>query len=117
MGFAIPIETAISYAEKYISGEEIIRPYLGISMYDVTNKKDGISGVYVQIVEKDSAAYKAGIKPGDVIVEINGVTIESGAYLRHELYKYNIGDEITISYYRNDKKETTKVKLDSNQKS
>lgn len=117
MGFAIPIETAISYAEKYISGEEIIRPYLGISMYDVTNKRDGISGVYVQIVEKDSAAYKAGIKPGDVIVEINGVTIESGAYLRHELYKYNIGDEITISYYRNDKKETTKVKLDSNQKS
>ena len=113
MGFAIPIETAITYAEKYISGEEIIRPYLGISMYDVTNRKDGISGVYVQIVEKDSAAYKAGIKPGDVIVEINGVTIESGAYLRHELYKYNLGDEITISYYRNDKKETTKVKLES----
>ena len=111
MGFAIPIETAISYADKYVNGEEVIRPYLGVAMYDVINKKANITGVYIQSVEKDSPAEKAGLKTGDVIVEINGTAVETGAYLKHELYKYNVGDEITITYYRNGKKETTKVVL------
>lgn len=111
MGFAIPIETAISYADKYVNGEEVIRPYLGVAMYDVINKKANITGVYIQSVEKNSPAEKAGLKIGDVIVEINGTAVETGAYLKHELYKYNVGDEITITYYRNSKKETTKVVL------
>ena len=45
MGFAIPIETAIEYANKFINKEAIIRPYLGISMYDASStilKKDGV---------------------------------------------------------------------------
>ena len=111
MGFAIPIETAISYADKYVNGEEVIRPYLGVAMYDVINKKANITGVYIQSVEKDSPAEKAGLKTGDVIVEINGTAVETGAYLKHELYKHNVGDEITVTYYRNSKKETTKVVL------
>lgn len=37
MGFAIPIETAIEYANKFIHKEAIIRPYLGISMYDASS--------------------------------------------------------------------------------
>ena len=111
MGFAIPIETAISYADKYVNGEEVIRPYLGVAMYDVINKKANITGVYIQSVEKNSPAEKAGLKIGDVIVEINGTAVETGAYLKHELYKYNVGDEITVTYYRNSKKETTKVVL------
>ena len=97
MGFAIPIETAISYADKYVNGEEVIRPYLGVAMYDVINKKANITGVYIQSVEKNSPAEKAGLKIGDVIVEINGTAVETGAYLKHELYKYNVGDEITVT--------------------
>ena len=41
---------------------------------------------YIQSVEKDSPAEKAGLKTGDVIVEINGTAVETGAYLKHELY-------------------------------
>ena len=37
MGFAIPIEKAVEYAEMFISGKTIQRPYLGISMYDLSS--------------------------------------------------------------------------------
>lgn len=117
MGFAIPIETAISYADKYISGEQIIRPYLGISMYDVTNKLTGVSGIYIQTVEENSPAQKAGLKSGDVIIEFNGVKVETSAYLKHELYKYNVGDEVTVKFYRDNKEKTTKIILGSYQNS
>lgn len=115
MGFAIPIEVAISYADKYIDGEDITRPYLGISMYDVTNRYDSTSkGIYIESVESGSPADKAGLQKGDVIIEINNVKVESSAYLKYELYKHSPGDEITIKYNRDGKEYTTKVKLGSN---
>lgn len=115
MGFAIPIEVAISYADRYIGGESITRPYLGITMYDVTNRYDSTSkGIYIESVESESPADKAGLKKGDVITEINNVKVESSAYLRYELYKYSPGDEITVKYTRDGSDKTTKIKLGSN---
>lgn len=114
MGFAIPIETAISYADKYINGEEIVRPYLGISMYDVTNRYNGTeAGVYIQSVEANSPAAKAGLQKGDVITAIGDTKVKSSAYLKYELYKHEVGEEVTITYTRDDKEKTTKITLGS----
>ena len=111
MGFAIPIEVAIEYAEQYISGEVIKRPYLGVSMYERTNMYDSKIDIYVQSVEKNSPAEKAGLKSGDIIIAINDIEVSSVAYLKYELYKYNIGEVITIKVKRNNQEVDLKVTL------
>ena len=123
MGFAIPIETAISYAEKFISGEEITQPYLGVSMLNIAEAyyyKDFANyvkdtevqdGVVLAEIEKDSAADKAGLKTGDIVVGLNDDEVTSVAYLRYYLYKHNAGDTITIKYYRNNELKEVSVKL------
>lgn len=114
MGFAIPIETATLYAEKFINNEPITRPYLGISMYDLKNSYYGTStGIYIESVESKSPADQAGLKRGDIITKINNVTVETSSYLKYELYKYDIGDTIEVTYIRDKKENTVKLKLGS----
>lgn len=119
MGFAIPIETAIKYANKYIEGNTIDRPYLGIAMYNVSDLRIntlGIDtkltdGVYIYSVEENSPAAKAGLQKGDIIVGIDDQKVINSAYLKYLLYEYNINDEVKIKYYRNNKEYETTVKL------
>lgn len=114
MGFAIPIETATDYADKFINGEAIVRPYLGISMYDMNSGMMGnTNGVYVAAVEKGSPAADAGLQKGDIITKIGDVSVDSSSYLKYELYKYDIGDKVTFTYTRNNKESTTTITLGS----
>ncbi len=116
MGFAIPIEDAILYANRFESGETIERPYLGVSMYNLSDIYMQVdapvsSGVYIESVEKGSPADSAGLKSGDIIVKLDDEDITSLAYLKYQLYKHNVGDTITISYYRGNDLKTTEVNL------
>lgn len=122
MGFAIPIEDAMSHIENLESGKAIVRPMLGISMLNVTDTyslyRNSImvdsnitSGVVVVEITDNSGASGSDLKKGDVITKINNDKITNVAYLRYELYKYNAGDTITITYIRDGKEKTTKIKL------
>ncbi len=121
MGFAIPIEYAMSHIDSLEKGEKIEWPVLGINMIDVSSNSryrnpyriaDGIEeGVIVVSLVKGSAAASSDLEEGDVIVAINGEKVSSSAYLRYELYKYKVGDEIEITYNRDGKERKTKVKL------
>lgn len=124
MGFAIPIELVKTISEKLEKGEKIERPVLGVSMSDVDNTyllyRNGIilddnidKGVVVVEVYKDTPAKKAGLQSGDVILAINNTDIDDVAYFRAELYKYNVGDTVTIKYLRNNKISDVKVKLEA----
>ena len=114
MGFAIPIEVALEYADNFISGKTIIRPYLGVSMYDLSSSIFSTeTGIYLRAVESGSPADKAGLKEGDVIIAINDKEVSTSAYLKYELYKHNVGDEVTIKYKRDNKEYTTTVTLGS----
>ena len=123
MGFAIPIEDALYYAETIEKGETVKRPYIGISMLDLTNSyylwqakitvPDGVeNGVAVIEVVSGSPADKAGIQKGDIITKIEKDEISSVAKLRYELYKHSPGDKITITYNRNGKELKTEVTLE-----
>lgn len=125
MGFAIPIEDAIYYAEILEKGEKISRPYIGIGMLDISNPYSlryyGInidssvtSGVVITEVEKNSPAYKAGLQKGDVIYQINDEDVNSIAEFRYVLYKSRPGDMITLKYYRGADKKSVNVKLVKN---
>ncbi len=118
MGFAIPIEEAIAFANKIINGEDIRRPYIGIGMVDARDQayamQYGISatvGVLVTNVEANSPAAKAGLQSGDVITKINGVDIKGIATLRYELYKNGVGDNISVTYLRNGRTNSTTLTL------
>ena len=122
MGFAIPIEDALIYAEPMEKGEKLVRPYLGIGMCDVTDTQRLFSnqvlidnelkeGVVILEVDEESAAGKAKLKKGDVITHLAGEKISTVAHLRYELYKHKPGEEVEIKYLRNNKEKTTKLKL------
>jgi len=122
IGFAIPIEDAVQFANLIISGEKIKRPLLGIKMVDLTNRytlyEQGItlnteltSGVVVVEVQNGSPAAKAGLKRGDIITKLNNDEVKNLASLRYYLYKQNVGDVITLTFERQEKTQTTKVKL------
>lgn len=121
MGFAIPIEDAIDFANKIINGEDITRPTLGVSMLDISSTglayynisvPDNVTnGVVIMSVSKNSAAEEGGLKKGDVILEIDNVKVTSSTLLKYELYRHNIGDEITLKINRNGFEKTLKIKL------
>ena len=125
MGFAIPINEAKTYATYLEQSKSVSRPYLGVSLIDVNDRYKlyyyGINvdrnineGLVVASVEKNSNIAKAGIEVGDVILKINNDKVTSVSKLRYYLYQYNIGDEVSITYYRNGKDYTVKVVLEGN---
>lgn len=105
MGFAIPIEEAGAYADAIINGEDMSRPSIGISMGEHSN------GVLVQTVHPGSSAEAAGLVRGDIITAINGDKVTNVASLRYKLYKYKVGDKVTVHYLRNGKAGSVVVKL------
>lgn len=125
MGFAIPIEDAINYAEQLMKDGKIVRPFLGVSMGSVTDAYQlfqyGItidnsiqSGVVVVEVQEGTPADKAGLQKGDVILKLEDYDTPSVARLKYYLYKYNVGDKVKITYIRNGKTHTTNATLTKN---
>ena len=122
MGFAIPIEDAIYYAAILENGNSIERPYLGVSILDITDSyylwqnrivvPEGIKkGVAILEVSKASPASRAGLKKGDIVTKISGEEISSAAEFRYQLYKHKVGEKIEITYIRNGKTNTIKARL------
>lgn len=122
MGFAIPIEDAISYANMIVNGEKIKRSYLGLRMVNVSStynfanediKIDSkvISGVAIIEILKDGPCNNTGLKKGDVITKISDYKIKTVAELRYHLYKYKPNDKINIVVNRNGKVMSYKVTL------
>ena len=122
IGFAIPIEDATLYADNIVSGKEIKRAYLGISMGDISSKynllRRGItldnsitSGVVVYEAIKKGPCYDAGIQSGDVIIKIGDYNVKNVAQLRYYLFKYNPNDKIKIDIIRGTETKTFEVVL------
>ncbi len=112
IGFAIPIEDALEFANMIVNKIEIKRAYLGISMGDISTSafnlmRSGISldssitsGVVVFDVASNGPSDKAGIKKGDVIVKIGKTDINNIAELRYNLYKQKPNDKVEITVMR-----------------
>ena len=123
MGFAIPIEDALYYAGIIETGESVKRPYIGISMLDITDSyylwqagiviPEGVEkGAAILEVVSNSPAAKAGLQKGDIIIKLEKEKIQSVAELRYELYKHNPGETIKITYNRNGKEYTAPITLE-----
>ena len=122
MGFAIPIEVAMSQIDKLENGEEIARPVIGVSLYDLDSLPlignsslridDSIeSGVVIDSVENGSDAADAGLQRNDIITKIDGTTVKNAAHLKYLLYKHNIGDSVKLTIVRDGNEKELTLKL------
>ena len=112
MGFAIPIEVAMSQVDKLEKGETIERPLIGVSTYDSVNTfSSELQGIVVGAVQEGSDAEKAGLKIEVIIVKFVGVKVKSSAHLKYLLYKHSLGDEIKVVVKRDGKEKELTLKL------
>ena len=122
LGFAIPSNDAIKIIEQLENNGKVTRPALGIHMVNLTNLStadlqklklpDNVtSGVAVRSVQKNMPA-NGHLQRFDVITKVDDKAISSTTELQSALYSHSIGDSMTVTYYRNGKEETTKIKLD-----
>lgn len=119
--YAIPVNIVNKVVNDIIQYGAVQRAYLGINYADVSDlseeekKSEGIAadatGIYVANLTKDGAAYEAGVRKGDYIKKINGVSIVSGAEMLEQVSRYKPGDKITIVYSRKGKEVTVPVTL------
>jgi len=123
MGFAIPINSVMDVIESIETGKKIVRPYLGVQLVDLTNTfalqyyygitigSDVEFGAVLSYIEANKPADKAGLKVGDVIIEIDGQKVDDVDHFKYLLYKHSVGDIVKVKYYRENKINETTVEL------
>ena len=115
IGFAIPINSTTDITSQLIQYSKVKRPYIGISGINLTEETaktyNLVVGVYVKTVEDFSAAEKAGLKAGDVIVEAEGKKITTMDELNEIKNAHQIGDEINVKVNRNGKEKELTITL------
>ncbi|MEG0372088.1 MAG: trypsin-like peptidase domain-containing protein, partial [Clostridium sp.] len=119
MGFAIPINEVKLVTKELMEAGYIKRPFLGVGtvyLDEETAKMYSIpSGMGVQKVVQGSAAYIAGIIPGDIIVEIDGKKVTGESDLTDIVNKKKVGDTISLKIVKeNSNTKTVNVKLAEN---
>ncbi len=116
IGFAIPINMAKSLLPQLKEGR-IVRGYMGIRIKEVTKElaeSFGInvtSGALVEEVVKNSPAENAGIKEGDIIIEVDGKKIEEAAQLPKIVAMIKPGTTVTVKVLRDKAEQSLKVKI------
>ena len=115
MGFAIPINSTTDITSQLIQYSKVKRPYIGISGMDLTEQtakaNNLVVGIYVKSIDDFSAAEKAGIKIGDVIIEVDGKKITKMDELNEIKNSHKIGDEMKIKVNRDGQEKDLTITL------
>ncbi|TAJ99398.1 MAG: PDZ domain-containing protein, partial [Candidatus Manganitrophaceae bacterium] len=117
VGFAVPSEMAKPVMESLVKNGKVIRGWLGVSIQEMTPKlaeQFGLKeskGVLVSDVLPKSPAERAGIKRGDVLLEIDGKPIEGAAQLRNTVTEAPIGKVIRIKRFSDGKESEVPVTI------
>lgn len=125
IGMAIPINAAKPLIEEVLSGKTVTngtsadsskdsgsvapeaRPRMGVQVKTISASNSGAvaagalpSGAYIDEVEKDSPAEKAGLKADDIVVEVDGNIISTSQEMVNALASKKAGDSVEIKYFR-----------------
>lgn len=119
IGFAVPSEIVASIISAQKSGmfDEfgIIRPWLGVTAQKLSGEiaeslgRDSTLGALISDLHEASPFRKAGLKAGDVVLEVNDHTIRSPEELKFRMTMIPIGEAAELVFYRNGKKQTARV--------
>jgi len=115
VGFAIPIDMAEDVMQQLIDKGQVTRGWLGISFQpvdrDIADKYGLKEPVGALIVLIDDPAKKAGLKPGDLIMEFEGQKIQDGAHLKKIVAAVKPGQTVKMKIIRDGKEKEFKVTL------
>jgi serine protease Do len=106
IGFAVPSNMAKAVMEQLIKEGKVTRGWLGVTIQSVTPELakefglDKSSGAIISEVFKGSPAEKAGLRRGDVLLEVNGKTVKDAASLRNIVAQSKVGSNIKIKIMR-----------------
>lgn len=108
--FAIPVSIVKKAVADIVEFGVVQRAVLGVNIRDIDSeladsKKLGkIEGVFVENVIEGSSADQSGIKPGDVIISINGLNVNSASELQEQIGRFRPNDKIEILVNRDNKR-------------
>ena len=115
IGFAIPSNMVRFVVTSLITKGKVVRGYLGVRISNIDASKAklyGIDhGVLINQVEPNTAASKAGLKAGDIIVAVDGENVKNAGELRDKIAFKGAGSEVNLKVYRNGKYITLKATL------
>ncbi|WP_407271242.1 S1C family serine protease [Radiobacillus sp. PE A8.2] len=124
LGFAIPSNDVSTIINELMENGKVLRPYLGVSLvglnevapYYLRNIADTITdGAIISYVDENSVAATVGLQVEDIIVSINGQSIQNDDEFRKYLYtELSIGDTVTIEFYRANQLQTVEVTMPGN---
>jgi serine protease DegQ len=119
IGFAVPINMARSVMLQLVAYGEVKRGRIGIELEDLTPdiaealSMDAQGGAVVSRVVKGSPAGRAGIKAGDVIIEVDGSPVRNSTDLRNRVGLTPIGQSMRLTILRRSGKSMVDVKIES----
>jgi Do/DeqQ family serine protease len=117
IGFAIPSNMARNVMEQLVASGRVRRGRLGVQIGPVTPEAAeaaGLSearGVLLAAVERGSPAAQAGLREGDIIIAINGITVNDNNTLRNLIAGTRPGSEVTLRYIRGGSERETRARL------
>lgn len=121
ISFAIPIDVALNVKEQLIEHGRVQRGKLGVMIQSVDKELaqtfglDIPKGALISSIEPESAAERAGLQPGDVVLSVDGVKIDDSADLPRVIGEKRPGSKITLEIWRDRKSQKVSVTLDEMQ--
>jgi S1-C subfamily serine protease len=121
IGFAVPVNMARGVMDQLIRFGEIKRGVIGVSIQDLTPDLAGAlnvqnsGGALVAGVEPNSAAEKAGVQKGDVVIAMDGVPVASATQLRNRIGLKRVGSQAELTVLRDGTERTLRVRIDPGQ--
>jgi serine protease Do len=120
--YAIPVNIVKKIVTDIVKFGAVQRAYIGIQYPREnlteeqkkelgTGYREGEPGVFITDVPTDGAAAAAGLKKGDVVTKVNGVTVLSGPELQEQVTRFKPGDKISLTYIRSGKENTVSLTL------
>ena len=113
--FAIPVSIVKKVVDDLKEYGEVQRAVIGVRIKDVESedadklKLTEVKGVLITEILKDGSAEEAGLKANDIILKVDGVTVNSTSELQEQVGKHRPGDKASITFQRNGKENTLPV--------
>ena len=117
LGFSIPSNTVQYVSQQLIAKGKIDYPFIGVQYTDNNPQRagqlnlSGQTGIVVLQVTPGSPAAQAGLQVNDIILAVDKSKIDENHSLRSILFKYHVGDQVTLQVQRGSKQLSIKIKL------